>query len=398
MRAPMARAVIGGLITSTLLTLLVVPVVYTLFDDFAAWIHRRWAKANALEQDAHGGGPGGRAGGRERPLVLLALLLPASARGASRDGAARRPARPDARRGRRHRRGEEPRRRRRRASYQDWVRGKYVEERAAALPNAHGSTRSCGALLGRELPGALRRLLSRRARTSRSADVEPLADALHLGARWARRSAPPRRASPPPRTSSTTTARRRSATSTAAFYDVLLARGARGDRAGDPRPARAAPRRGREPAAPRHGDRLRRPRRRASRVDNAAARGDPDGEPRPDRPRAAPARPRRGDARTLDVDGTLEAEVADPPPYEEVLADGARAAPRPRRRSSTGSGVYREFVKIQSADDKPRLDLRAGAGWKWLDAGGLTADGKTWNAGPLPLVSLLRRPRDAGDG
>ena len=34
MRAPMARAVIGGLITSTLLSLLVVPVVYTFLDDF----------------------------------------------------------------------------------------------------------------------------------------------------------------------------------------------------------------------------------------------------------------------------------------------------------------------------------------------------------------------------
>ena len=37
-RAPMARAVIGGLITSTLLTLIVVPVVYTYMDDFATWV------------------------------------------------------------------------------------------------------------------------------------------------------------------------------------------------------------------------------------------------------------------------------------------------------------------------------------------------------------------------
>jgi len=42
MRAPMARAVIGGLITSTLLTLLVVPVVYTVLDDMGGWVRRRW--------------------------------------------------------------------------------------------------------------------------------------------------------------------------------------------------------------------------------------------------------------------------------------------------------------------------------------------------------------------
>jgi HAE1 family hydrophobic/amphiphilic exporter-1 len=35
-QAPMATAVIGGLITSTMLTLLVIPVVYTLLDDFVA--------------------------------------------------------------------------------------------------------------------------------------------------------------------------------------------------------------------------------------------------------------------------------------------------------------------------------------------------------------------------
>ena len=40
-RAPMAHAVIGGLITSTLLTLVVVPVVYTYLDDFGAWAGAR---------------------------------------------------------------------------------------------------------------------------------------------------------------------------------------------------------------------------------------------------------------------------------------------------------------------------------------------------------------------
>jgi HAE1 family hydrophobic/amphiphilic exporter-1 len=40
-RAPMGRAVIGGLITSTLLTLFVVPVVYTILDDFAAYFRKR---------------------------------------------------------------------------------------------------------------------------------------------------------------------------------------------------------------------------------------------------------------------------------------------------------------------------------------------------------------------
>ena len=41
-RAPMARAVIGGLVTSTLLTLLVVPVAYTYFDDIGEWFKRKF--------------------------------------------------------------------------------------------------------------------------------------------------------------------------------------------------------------------------------------------------------------------------------------------------------------------------------------------------------------------
>ncbi len=41
-RAPMARAVVGGLLTSTLLTLLVVPVMYTYMDDLETWLKRKW--------------------------------------------------------------------------------------------------------------------------------------------------------------------------------------------------------------------------------------------------------------------------------------------------------------------------------------------------------------------
>ena len=43
-RAPMARAVIGGLITSTLLTLFVVPVVYSMLDDLAGLRSRKKAR------------------------------------------------------------------------------------------------------------------------------------------------------------------------------------------------------------------------------------------------------------------------------------------------------------------------------------------------------------------
>ncbi len=46
-RAPMARAVVGGLLTSTFLTLLVVPVMYTCMDDFGAWLKRKWRREHA---------------------------------------------------------------------------------------------------------------------------------------------------------------------------------------------------------------------------------------------------------------------------------------------------------------------------------------------------------------
>jgi HAE1 family hydrophobic/amphiphilic exporter-1 len=40
-RAPMGQAVIGGVITSSVLTLVVVPVIYELLDDLSTWARRR---------------------------------------------------------------------------------------------------------------------------------------------------------------------------------------------------------------------------------------------------------------------------------------------------------------------------------------------------------------------
>jgi HAE1 family hydrophobic/amphiphilic exporter-1 len=44
-RAPMGQAVIGGVITSSILTLVVVPVIYCYLDDLTLWISRLKFKA-----------------------------------------------------------------------------------------------------------------------------------------------------------------------------------------------------------------------------------------------------------------------------------------------------------------------------------------------------------------
>lgn len=52
-RAPMARAVIGGLITSTLLTLVVVPVAYTYLDDMAQWVKSKFGGKRSKKKSGH---------------------------------------------------------------------------------------------------------------------------------------------------------------------------------------------------------------------------------------------------------------------------------------------------------------------------------------------------------
>jgi HAE1 family hydrophobic/amphiphilic exporter-1 len=56
-QAPLATAVIGGLFTSTILTLFIVPIVYTMFDDLQRMLSPH------KDQDAHGGEPRNDVGG-----------------------------------------------------------------------------------------------------------------------------------------------------------------------------------------------------------------------------------------------------------------------------------------------------------------------------------------------
>ena len=55
-RSPMAIAVIGGLLTSTVLSLLVIPVVFTYLDDVAQWLGRVWRRTGQVS----GAGPAQR--------------------------------------------------------------------------------------------------------------------------------------------------------------------------------------------------------------------------------------------------------------------------------------------------------------------------------------------------
>ncbi|MES2026984.1 MAG: efflux RND transporter permease subunit [Pseudomonadota bacterium] len=50
-RSPMAITVIGGLITSTLLSLLVVPAVFTYIDDLEHWVKRMMRKARGIKEE-----------------------------------------------------------------------------------------------------------------------------------------------------------------------------------------------------------------------------------------------------------------------------------------------------------------------------------------------------------
>ena len=89
----------------------------------------------------------------------------------------------------------------------------------------------------------------------------------------------------------------------------------------------------------------------------------------------------------VDVQGALEAPTNDrplPTNYNEAVQIAGKRRPE-LADLRLRIGVYDELVTIAAAENKPRLDLKGGAGWHWasLDdpAPARDADGAAWNIG-----------------
>jgi HAE1 family hydrophobic/amphiphilic exporter-1 len=381
MRAPMARAVIGGLITSTILTLVVVPVVYSVLDDLTAWLRRRWAGADAREHNGEASAEDATAPGVPAPaptsarstvtLVLLAaLLVPLGAAWAQ-------PAAPEpltleraiAIAQEKNRDVEKAR------AYQQWVRGKYLEERSAAFPQL---TLQGGAV--RNWDGSFQVLFG---------DLYPAGQNLYTGDlalsqtvfTWGKVGAAVRAAKSGIESAEDQLELFRQAAIrdvTAAFLDVLLAKEL------ETIAADTLAQRERHQAEAKHRFKL------GTATDYDVLAADVAVENvRPEVIHAANAvRTARERLRlvlaepdlTAEPTGTLEVELADPPGYEEVTAEALERRPDLKELAHR-LDVYDELIKIAKAGNKPRLDLRGAAGLKELSAGPLVGRGKTWNVG-----------------
>ncbi len=89
----------------------------------------------------------------------------------------------------------------------------------------------------------------------------------------------------------------------------------------------------------------------------------------------------------VDVTGTLETSsdvLFLPVGFEEAILSAGKHRPE-LNDLRLRLGIYDELITIANADDKPRLDFKGGAGWRWAslsDPGpALDANGAAWNIG-----------------
>ncbi len=371
-RAPMARAVVGGLITSTLLTLLVVPVVYTLLDDLAGWIRKRWsgkaAAASALAAVlAVGTGVALAEGPAPRSLTLdeaVAIALEQNH---------------DVKKAHENR---------------NWIEGKYLEERAAAFPQltiaAAGERlhdESQRALFGAEFGGDFVQMFPVE-QDIRSAELK----VNQLLFTWGKVGSAIRAAKVGFEMSEDEIRRARQAAqrdASAAFYDVLLAK-----------ELYAIAQQNLEQKS-RHLAEARRKLALGTATDFdvlaaevAVQNAVPETIRTENAIRVTQDRLRFVLALEEEVDatGTLDAPRAPVPSFEAALAEAI--VNRPDLQQLVHKGTAQEaIVTIAKAGDKPKLDFRGSMGRKDYYLSNVSAGGTVWNAGiylTFPFFDGLR--------
>lgn len=371
-RAPMARAVVGGLITSTFLTLLVVPVVYTLLDDFAAWMRRRWDGKKAAAGAVAGllvlllgipslGPPAAAADSAAVEILTLDEALRAAVAN-NRDVA-------------------------KAMELRTSLEGKYVEERAAALPQFLATAEALRAwdesqaIFG--APPASNRY------TAQVGVSQPLysSGAVTAGIRAAGKGL------------ATADDRLRIARHAvlrdvyAAFHDILLGRElnriAIEDRAQKARHLDEA-RKKYEVGTSTDYDVL------AAEV--ALRNAGPEVVRTENLVRVSRERLRfllGRDRREVDAKGDLSAVVGDPPDYDKALATAVATRPELSDLRNR-QGVAQELLVIARTGNRPRLDFRGALGWQEIDFGVIDLNGKTWSAGVFASWPLFDGFRTRG--
>ena len=429
MRAPMARAVVGGLITSTMLTLVVVPVVYSILDDISAWLFGRKKKAVVAATVSAvvlallvAGAPTVSAQELQAPQARLtvssATVAPSLARTAEAQAAQA---------GQSAQVGQaapvktltleealaaaamQNRDIQKAIEYQKWVKGKYLEERASAFPQ--------GTFTGswtRTFDNSQSKLFSSfmgggSDSSSGSGDTSGIAEI--FGGRqdiqtanfgvtqplftWGQVGAAVRAAKLGFGVADEQLRRFRQAVAkdvSTAYYDVLVARAlttiAEQDLA----------------QRQRHLDETVKRQSAGTATDYdvlAAQVAVENAKPNLIRSQNGVRVAREqlkfllAEKSDVDVAGALSATITPSQSYDAVLAKALVNRPELKEMSNT-RGVYGELVKIAQAGDKPRLDFQANWALKRLALKTLSSDGHAWNATVVATVPIFDGFRTKG--
>jgi HAE1 family hydrophobic/amphiphilic exporter-1 len=414
-RAPMARAVVGGLITSTLLTLVVVPVVYTILDDVAAWLFGRKkavaavgtaamsvalivaaAPTAAAQQDA--ASPSVAAPALMRQVEQAAKsAAPSSVKVLTLEQALAIAA-------------DQNRDIQRAIEYRNWVQGKYLEERAAALPHGTFATswvRSYDDTMSKLFSGVMGGGdTGGDSGDGAGADLGEIFGGRQdnlvgsFGVRqvlftWGQVGAAIRAAKLGFDYSDQQLRRFRQAVVkdvTGAFYNVLAAKQV--VRIAEENVAQRARRleevtRRREAGTATDFDVL------AAQVELDSARPAVIRSENAVRAARAQLRFLLAEPREVDVEGSLAAQVEPVPSFDELLATALRNRPELGEIATT-QGIYTELIKIAGSASKPRVDFAADWGKRRMGLTSISSTGTSWDFGVFATVPIFDGWRTKG--